>query len=238
MFGLINLMHSDPLYFALSEKTEIIRDNPENILNMIKDDKIDAGMVSLIPFLSSGLKLSETANIHSIKNTVSTLLISNKKYIENKIEISVTSLTATTSFYLSMILNKMKINYEFVKSKYHDAKNLLKDNDYALVIGDDALDVYSKKYNIIFDIGYEFSHMFNLMPVYAVTATKKYYDHEIIDDAIKDSKKYIEKSIEKNQNSIKVNILNYYYNDIKYDFNNEVNETIKFIQKVLIKNKI
>jgi len=235
MFGLINLIHSDPLYFALSKKTEVIRDSPENILNMIKDDKIDAGMVSLIPFLNSGLKLSETANIHSVKNTVSTLLISNKKHIENKIKISVTSLTATTSFYLSTILNKMKINYKFVKSKYHDAKSLLEENDYSLVIGDDALDVYSKKYNIIFDIGYEFSHMFNLMPVYAVTATKKYYDNKIINDAINNSKNYIEKSIEKNQNRIKRNILDFYYNDIKYDFNNEVNETIKFIQK--IKNK-
>ncbi|KJE48973.1 MULTISPECIES: MqnA/MqnD/SBP family protein [Acidiplasma] len=237
MYGIINLIHSDPLFYALNNKIEIKRDTAFNILGMIEKDELDAGMVSLVQFLNSDLKLIETANIHTLSNTMSTLLISRNKHIENNIEIAVTSLTATTSFYLSLILNKMGIKYELIKSKYTDAQNLLNNNDYALVIGDDALLAYKSNYNIIFDIGYEFSRLFNLMPVYAVTASKRDFDHKIIDNAIAESKNYVEKSIIKNQTKVKKEILKFYYNTIKYDYNFEVNETVNFLKNIILKNE-
>ncbi len=233
IYGIIDLMHSDPLYFSLKNDIDIRRESAKDILNDIEHGKIDAGMVSLVSFLRSKLNLVKTGNIHTLSNTISTVLISRKNHLKNSMEIGVTSMTETTSFYLSLILNKMNIKFKFKKSNYIDADNILNENDYALVIGDEALKVYSYKYNILMDIGYEFSRLYNLAPVYAVTASKYNLskdDIDIINNGIKNSKNFVGKSIEKNRDKIKMNVLEYYYKAIIYDYNFEVENTINFIR--------
>ncbi len=48
IYGIIDLIHSDPLYFSLKNDIDIKRESARDILNDIEHDKIDAGMVSLV----------------------------------------------------------------------------------------------------------------------------------------------------------------------------------------------
>ena len=69
----------------------------------------------------------------------------------------------------------MGISFELKESRYSDYESLLKDADYALVIGDDAIKAYSGSANILLDVGLEFSKLYGLEPVYAVAASFMYF---------------------------------------------------------------
>ena len=65
-----------------------------------------------------------------------------------------------------------------------ECESLLENADYALVIGDDAIRAYSGYANILMDVGLEFSKLYGLEPVYAVSATRS--NIEISETRIKD----------------------------------------------------
>ena len=55
----------------------------------------------------------------------------------------------------------MGISYQIKESDYFDADNLLKTADYALIIGDNAIEAYSGNLNILMDIGLEFAKQYS-----------------------------------------------------------------------------
>ncbi|WP_337861187.1 MqnA/MqnD/SBP family protein [Ferroplasma sp.] len=238
MINIINLSHSDPLAMTFSAEEITRKSAKENYFDVI-NGKTEIGMVSLVTYLKNKdkLKLIKSMNIHTKANSISTILVSKYKYLKDNIKINVTSLTKTTEFYMELVLQKMGINYEIKESEYTDSENLLKDSDYALVIGDDAIKAYSGTANIILDIGLEFSKLYEMEPVYAVSASLNEIDEDKIkglDQHIKDSKKYIHEAVERNylKFNVKKELMEEYYRVMDYSFNDSVLKTIEFADKL------
>ena len=159
MIGIINFTHSDHLYSAYREKNLVLRETPKNIMKLILEGKLDCGMVSLFEYFENqkNLELVKSATIHSQRGTMSTLLVTRKNEIVSPMKIAVTEHTRTTAVYLELVLQKMNIDYSLIWSGRGDAEALLNEADYALVIGDEALKLYSKKLRRIWDLGLPFS---------------------------------------------------------------------------------
>jgi chorismate dehydratase len=239
MINLINLSHSDPLAMTFYPEEIARKSAKENYFDII-NKKTEIGMIPLVTYLQNRnrLKLVKSMNIHTRANSISTILVSKYRYIKNNIKINVTSMTKTTKFYMELVLKKMGISYEINESEYTDCENLLNGFDYALVIGDDAIKAYSGKENIIMDIGLEFSKFYEMEPVYAVSASLK--ETEInenrikeLNKHIKDSKNYINESVERNylKFNVKKELMEEYYRAMDYSFNDSAMKTIEFAGK-------
>ncbi len=238
MIGLINLSHSDPLYMAFPSG-ETVRNSAATNLKYVLEGRIEIGMVSLVSFINNRdkLKLVKSINIHSRANTVSTLLVSRLNYLKENINVNVTSLTKTTELYMKLVLDRMGIPYQINESQYTDAINLSKTADYALVIGDNAIEAYSGNLNILMDIGLEFSKQYNMYPVYAVAVALKDTDVDssmvnYLNGRIEESKKYIKEAVKSNSMkfNVKEEVMREYYRNIDYSFNDPVMRTIEFIE--------
>ena len=220
----------------------VVREHPRDLLTHVLDGTIDCAMVSMVSYLenSSSLTMMDTANIHSRRGTLSTLLVSRGKSIAKKMDIAITAHTRTTSFYLDKVLSAMGITHNSVIKQSTEASDLLADSDYALVIGDEALRVFNGGYRILMDIGYEFSRIFSMPPVYAVTVFRNDREYPrteygILQEGVSLSPKFKAIAAEKMSASINVQIsvMNSYYGCIGYDFTPMVRHTIDFVQRQL-----
>ncbi len=245
MIGIINFTHSDHLYSAFREKNLVLRETPKNIMKLILNGKLDCGMVSLFEYFENqeNLELVKSATIHSLRGTMSTLLVTRKNEVVSPMKIAITEHTRTTAVYLELVLEKMNIDYSFIWSDEREADALLREADYALVIGDEALKVYSTDIRIIWDLGYQFSSLYSMLPVFSVTVKAKgrecRIETEMLDEAIEGSRNYIDECV--GNDSIKLGlseqILRRYFSTIRFEFNNEVMKTIHFLSKVYEREK-
>lgn len=244
MLGIINFTHSDHLYAAYGDKSLVLRETPKNILKYILQGRLDCGMVSLFEYLENQdrLELVESATIHSLKGTMSTLLVTRKATISSPMKIAVTEHTRTTAVYLELVLKKMKIDYTLIWSREREAEALLMEADYALVIGDEALKVYSTDMRIIWDLGYQFSALYSMMPVFSVTVKAKgkecSREIELLDQAVRDSPEYIDQFVEEDSGrlGLPADTMRRYFHTIQLDFNNEVKKTVNFLSKYQAQN--
>lgn len=244
MLGIINFTHSDHLYAAYGDKSIVMRETPKNILKYILQGKLDCGMVSLFEFLENQgrLELVESATIHSLRGTMSTLLVTRKATISSPMKIAVTERTRTTAVYLELVLKKMKVDYRLIWSREREAEALLEEADYALVIGDEALKVYSTNMKIIWDLGYQFSALYSFLPVFSVTVKSKGKDCsreiELLNQAVGDSSEYIDQIVEEDSRrlGLPVGTMRLYFKTILLDFNNEVKKTVDFLSRYHAQN--
>ncbi|WMT51445.1 MAG: MqnA/MqnD/SBP family protein [Ferroplasma sp.] len=237
MIGIINLSHSDPLYMAFPAG-QTVRNSAADNLKYLMAGSIEIGMISLVSYIKNRdkLKLIKSMNIHSRANTLSTLLVSKLDHLKDNMKINVTSLTKTTELYLKLVLDRMGLSYVISNSKYSDPGNLLKTADYALIIGDNAIEAYSGNLNILMDTGLEFSKQYHMYPVYAISAAANGTN---VDDSmvnylngrIAESKKYIKDAVELNSKkfNVKEEVMKEYYRSIDYSFSEPVMKTVEFV---------
>ncbi|WP_075057250.1 hypothetical protein [Thermogymnomonas acidicola] len=166
------------------------RYEPGRILERLLDGQARTGMVSLLAYMENrdALRLSRSASIHTAHTTMSTLLLGRGQGgLRKSIEVAVTRYTRTTEFYLSLILRRLNVDFRLYRSDGTEAADLLGEREYALVIGDEALRAYSQGYSIVMDIGSEFSRLYNLAPLYAVTVSSDEAEEEILRQGVRDS---------------------------------------------------
>lgn len=239
MIGIIDFSHSDPLYSAIDRKDVIVRESPSRILNMVRDGQLEGGMVSLVSLLENNLSMCRGANIHSISTTMSTILVSNGSPISRDMEIAVTSHTRTTEFYTEMVLKGLGINYRLVHTDKTYAEELLNIADYALVIGDEALKVYGTSSRVLFDVGFEFSRLYHLQPVYAALAYRhgeeEPVDFSSVNKAVNPSREIVEKCSQdaSERLGLRESLLKRYYSLIKYDYHGHLDKTVEFVKSHL-----
>ncbi|WP_393971103.1 ABC transporter substrate-binding protein [Oxyplasma meridianum] len=241
MISLIDFTHSFPLIEALSSQTKMSRGSPgENLIGVL-DGKYSMAMVSLVSYLENkdDLYLVKGANIHTKAQTLSTLLVSREKDLNNQMGIAVTAHTRTTELYMDLVLSRMGISPKKIYSKSTEASELLEEAEYALVIGDEALRYFQGNGKIILDIGYEVSHFFKLEPLYAVTVARKdsvdMEEARILEESLKLSGNFILESIEKGsvERGISRDILEYYYKLISYGYSMQQDRTLDFVRYML-----
>ena len=240
MIGLINFTHSCPLHRAYPEPAEIALDSPRGIISHILDGSIACGMVSLVEYFSHRdvLELENSAVISSRAPVISTLLVSRGTLPHNGMEIAITRHTRTTEMYLKYILRSEGIEYETKPSGSTEANDLLKEAEFALVIGDEALRAFSSGFRIIWDIGYEFNRISSHAPVFAVTVKRKgvacsremshlntamLHAHEFRDECAVESARKL---------GISMAIMKRYYSLVRYEFTTEISKSIEFASSI------
>ena len=234
MIALIDLVHSYPLYHALSSTEEISRGSPQKNLKLVLDGNAECGMVSLIDYFKNrdSLNLISGPNIHSRGRTISTIVVSRGESLHHGSRIAVTSQTETTSFYLGQILKIEFPQSEMIRCSYNSAKELLEEEQFALVIGDEALKAYSGDYRIIMDIGLHYSRLTSYYPVYSVMVSRdKISDDRIgtINKASSNSSKHIEESIlEGEERGFSRELLVSYYRAISYTYDDIIRRSIDY----------
>jgi predicted solute-binding protein len=133
----------------------------------------------------------------------------------------------------------MGLSYVISNSEYSDPDSLLKTADYALIIGDNAIEAYSGNLNILMDTGLEFSKHYHMYPVYAVSAAAKDTDVDssmvnYLNGRIEESKRYIKDAAKLNSKKFKVKeeVMNEYYRSIDYSFTEPVMKTVEFLSSL------
>ena len=220
---------------AISVESHDTREN----LSLVMSGKVDYAMVSIVDYFrnADALDLVRGPTITGLRHSMSNLLISKGDDPRDGMKIGITSQTETTAFFLRLILDKTFPNSRLVRSKHSDAASMLKENDFALVIGDMALSVFSTSFRIIFDVTHMFSRLYNIYSIYAVTVKKKGSDSSNIfpvDFKVTPwEKKKISASIRDNVPS---GILQRYYEVISYDYDSIIHEHIGKLEKLYFMN--
>jgi chorismate dehydratase len=241
LFGIISFAHSDPFYLALNDRYSFMRYGPRDILAKILSGELEGGMVSLVSYIqhSDQLDLMESATISSKSATISTVIVSRKEDLRDNIHIAVTAHTETTILYADKVLKKMGIRAEFHPSKRTYADELLEEEEFALVIGDEALKAYKPGIRVLIDVGHEFSRLFHMPPVYAVTVCSKSADCSsyaaTILKAIKKYKSLIRPTVDLTAFRLTLNpsVVEAYFNTIDYTFGADKEKTIEFVSSII-----
>ncbi|MGP6239207.1 MqnA/MqnD/SBP family protein [Cuniculiplasma sp. SKW4] len=241
-FALINLIHSEPLANHLEKNFIIRRGTTRDNLKLLLSGQADYAMISIVDYFKHYNELdlvygpTITGKIHSMSN----LLISKDLDPYPGMNIAVTSETETTAFYLREIVDQMYPGTKLIRSKRSTPEELLSEEDFALVIGNNALRVYESDFRVIFDVTKMFSKIFDLYSIYAVTATKKDGGME---RSLKGEFEVEEwektKLVEpvSSKYGISPNILANYFAAISYDFDTVIEREIKIIKEMYDEKK-
>ena len=172
IIGKIPYLNATPFYnFLEKENFKILSTSPFNLGKFSKENKIDAGLFSLVNFFEQEQELELLDGCIATRDQVkSVILFSNYvwKDLEHK-TIGITDETATSVQLLKILLEKkyrIKANFEVIKNT--------KKFDAILLIGDKALQFKNKNnFHLTFDLASEWYDWQKLPFVFAVLAMKK-----------------------------------------------------------------
>ncbi|MCL4451102.1 MAG: hypothetical protein M1327_00545 [Candidatus Thermoplasmatota archaeon] len=215
------------------------RASPARSLSNVLDSRSMVSMVSLVSYLrnSKDLFILKEPVIAFAGQTLSTLLVSRNKEIHNNMEIAVSADTETTKWYMSNVLRAMKINFSIKTSEHIEAEDLLSDSDYALVIGDEALKVFSSRLTVVLDIGYEFMRIFQMFPLYAVSVYRE-GKPDISEEWISNADKYKDIAAQELASRLDISpiLARRYYGNVRYHEDESTRNTLSFVEKSVMAN--
>lgn len=174
-FGLINFTNCLPLNYTLEKRkldnVELIYGNPAQINKLMAEDLLDIAPVSSIEYLKNKDKYKhiKTACISSDGECGSVILFSRKE-INSLRKIALPVDSATSVAMLKIILNRNDIIFEI-----HDYKNIARDAEAVLFIGDNALikNYNNTEYCFSYDIGKLWKDMTGYPAVFGTWVSKK-----------------------------------------------------------------
>jgi chorismate dehydratase len=229
----LKMSHSDPLVMAFKDG-QMERASPSASLANVLDSRSKISMVSLVSYLqnSKDLFLLREPVISFAGQTLSTLLVSRHKNMQKNIEIAVSADTETTKWYMTIVLKSMGIEYTLKPSEHIEAEDLLNDADYALVIGDEALKVFSTRARVLLDVGYEFLRIFQMFPLYAVSVSRE-EGNGIFKDWIADTDQYKDECAGKLAARLDISevLAKKYYMNVRYLADRSIEDTLSFVRK-------
>ena len=131
---------------------------------------------------------------------------------------------------MKLILERLFPGSVLIRSRSNSVENLLKEEDFALVIGNRALDIYRTDTKIIFDITHMISKIFNMHSIYAVTVslTDRGTDENLV--ALKNIPRWtITRDLDRisKEHNMEKGILNEYYQSLTYDLNSLMRKEIR-----------
>ncbi len=234
--ALINLIHSDPLALYSKNLFNISRGTTRDNLSRVISGEVDYSMISLVDYFKNADKLkivngpTISGKIHSNSN----LLVSKGGDPFPGMRIAVSSETETTAFYLKLILDQLYPGSILIRSKHGNASDLLSEENFALVIGNNALEIYHSNIRILLDITHMISRLFNRYSIYGVTVSLKEREEDIKLEALKNVPVwFINEHIAEiaDKHHIQANLLGTYYSALTYDFNEIMLENIHEYKK-------
>jgi len=167
--GSVRYLNAAPLTRGLED--EIIFAVPSELAKMLQRDELDAALVSITEVLfNDRYDILDGTAIASL-GEVKSVLLAHRKPIEDAREIFCDTASLTSVNLLRVLLAERGLKPEFKPLASYDFKAL---PDYALLIGDPALDfVFSQHEHEILDLGAAWFEMTALPFVYAVWALRR-----------------------------------------------------------------
>jgi chorismate dehydratase len=167
--GSVRYLNAVPLTRGIEE--EIIFATPSELAKMLQRDELDAALVSVTEVLfNDRYDILDGTAIASL-GEVKSVLLAHRKPIEEAKEIFCDTASLTSVNLLRVLLAERGLKPESKPLASYDFKTL---PDYALLIGDPALDfVFSEHEHEILDLGAAWFEMTGLPFVYAVWALRR-----------------------------------------------------------------
>jgi chorismate dehydratase len=167
--GSVRYLNAVPLTRGLEE--EIVFAVPSELAKMLQRDELDAALVSVTEvLLNDRYDILDGTAIASL-GEVKSVLLAHRKPIEEAQEIYCDTASLTSVNLLRVLLAERGLKPEFKPLASYDPKAL---PDYALLIGDPALDlVFAPHEHEIFDLGAAWYEMTSLTFVFAVWALRR-----------------------------------------------------------------
>ncbi len=233
---LIDLIHSDPLAEYSEKDFVVTRGNTRDNLIHVMNGSVDYAMISLVDYFKNTdkLKIVDGPTISGKIHSNSNLLISKGDDPYAGMYVAVSSETETTAFFLKLLLDKLYPDSKLLRSKKGDADDLLKEQNFALVIGNNALDIYKTNLRILLDVTHMMSRIFNRYSIYSVTVSLKNTENDPNLNRVKQVPSwFINKHIKKISSERKISemLLRTYYSALTYDFNEIILENITEYEK-------
>jgi chorismate dehydratase len=184
--GSVRYLNAVPLTRGLEE--EIIFATPSELAKMLQRDELDAGLVSITEVLfNDRYDILDGTAIASL-GEVKSVLLAHRKPIEEAREIFCDTASLTSVNLLRVLLAERGLKPEFKPLASYDFKTL---PDYALLIGDPALDfLFSEHEHGIFDLGAAWFEMTSLPFVFAVWALRRGKENAALRRALTDAREF------------------------------------------------
>ncbi|MFQ6010616.1 MAG: MqnA/MqnD/SBP family protein [Nitrososphaerales archaeon] len=176
--GRISFLINDPVFYHFEHRNfsgiEIVSSTPKQLLQMLLEGELDMAPVAssnLIGSEKKGLVKLPIMSIHSKGPIMSAIVVSNSyPKLRRDARIAATADTSASSFILKKILHLENFQATLVDASDTSAHALLEKEDFALVIGDDALRARLDAHHIVLDIGEAWWKLTRTPAVFAVTA--------------------------------------------------------------------
>lgn len=184
--GSVRYLNAVPLTRGLED--EIVFATPSELAKKLQRDELDAALVSITEVLfNDRYDILDGTAIASL-GEVKSVLLAHRKPIEEAREIFCDTASLTSVNLLRVLLAERGLKPEFKPLASYDFKSL---PDYALLIGDPALDfVFSQHNHEIFDLGAAWYEMTSLPFVYAVWALRRGVDNERLRRQLTEARKF------------------------------------------------
>ena len=167
--GSVGYLNAVPLTRGLEE--EVVYATPAKLAEMLQRDELDAGLVSVVEVLfHDRYDILDDIAIASL-GEVQSVLLAHRKPISEMTEVFCDPASLTSVQLLRVLLAERGLKPEFKRLASYDFAAL---PDYALLIGDPALDfVLAPHQHEVWDLGAAWYEMTNLPFVYAVWALRR-----------------------------------------------------------------
>jgi chorismate dehydratase len=167
--GSVRYLNAVPLTRGIED--EVVFAVPSELAKMLRRDELDAALVSVTEVLfNDRYDILDGTAIASL-GEVKSVLLAHRKPIEQAREVFCDTASLTSVNLLRVLLAERGLKPEFKPLASYDFKSL---PDYALLIGDPALDfVFSSHEHEIFDLGAAWYELTSLPFVYAVWALRR-----------------------------------------------------------------
>src|SRR3954452_24199372 len=167
--GSVRYLNAVPLTRGLED--EVVFATPSELAKMLQRDELDAALVSVTEVLfSDRYDILDGTAIASL-GEVKSVLLAHRKPIEEAREIFCDTASLTSVNLLRVLLAERGLKPEFKPLASYDFKSL---PDYALLIGDPALDFVLQPHDHeLFDLGAAWFELTQLPFVYAVWALRR-----------------------------------------------------------------
>ena len=167
--GSVGYLNTVPLTRGLED--EVIYATPARLAEMLQRDELDAGLVSVVEVLFNdrydvldGIAIASLGEVKSV-------LLAHRKPLDEVAEVFCDTSSLTSVQLLRVLLAERGLKPEFKPLAGYDLAAL---PDYAMLIGDPALDVaFGRREHEIWDLGAAWYELTNLPFVYAVWALRR-----------------------------------------------------------------
>jgi len=249
--GRISFLITDPVYYHFEKEDldgiKIISSTPKQLLRMLLKGEIDMAPIASSNLLTSenGLVKLPIMSIHSKGPIMSAIVVSHKySKLRRDAKIAVTADTSASSLMLKKILQLSNINAALVDASETSARTLLQDEEFALVIGDDALRARLDNHNIVLDIGEEWWRLTRTPAVFAVTAAvKENYDksrvefanvQRILKKIVLDNRDLIEVAESSSRRSgLPLDLILDYFRNLRFIYDRSVDQGLRRLSEIM-----